>query len=136
MREGITTAEMIRRAILARCGLSAMPDFDSPHDSQLVTGLDREGAERAIHGLQMDEHIKERGNDDLFMSIMLSSKTMKAEYITALLDLLDALEDSAEPGEEWTQPTQIKTTRKTMATIRRLLSNIVIDDAEGENDDT
>jgi hypothetical protein len=139
LREGLTVAEMMRRAILARCGLESMPDFSMPHYQSIVTADDKESAERAITGLQLDEHLKHKSQqksaskDDLYMSVMLSGQEMMDEYIKALLDILDALEDTDAPyAAGWTPPTQVKVTGKTLAIIRRLLSNIKIitDDSE------
>lgn len=130
LREGVTVAEMIRRAILARCGLESMPDFTMPHYHNIVAASDKESAERAIDGLQRDEYIKrhleEKPDDDVYMTVMLASQGMKDEYIKALLDLLDALEDTTPAlwDDAWNPPTEIKITKKTLAIVRRLLSNI------------
>lgn len=135
MREGVSVAEMLRRAVLARCGLESMPDFTQPHYQAIVTANSKESAEKAINGLQLDEYVQRHQEttpaDDVYMTVMLSSQTMKEEYIKALLDLLDALEDTTAPqADGWTPPTNIKTTRETLAAVQRLISNIeiVLDD--------
>ena len=137
LREEVSSAEMMRRAILARCGLVSIPDFSMPHYQSIVTAYNKESAEQAITGLQLDEHVKHHldttPEDDVYMTVMLSGQEMKDEYIKALLDLLDALEDTDAPyAAGWTPPTQIKITRETLAIIRRLLSNIEVptDDSE------
>jgi len=143
LREGVSSAEMIRRAILARCGLESWPDFSMPHYHTLTAAENKEDAERAINGLQLDEYVHHHQNttapDDLYMTIMLSSQGMKDEYIKALLDLLDALEDIDAPwAAGWTPPTQIKITQAALSIVRRLLSNIDVVspyDGEDETDD-
>lgn len=129
LREGVTAAETMRRAILARCGLESMPDFSMPHYHSIVTAATKESAERAINGLQLDEYINRHKestpDDDVYMAVMLSSQEMKDQYIKSLLDLLDAVEDTPIPsGAEWTPPTRIRITRKTKTIVQRLLSNI------------
>lgn len=132
-REGVSVAEMIRRAILARCGLEAMPNFSMPHYQAIVTADTRESAARAIEGLQLDEYVKHAPADDVYMTVMLSSKGMKEEYIKALLDLLDAIEDIDAPKTAaWTPPTRIKFNKKSLAVVQRLLANI---EEMPENDD-
>jgi len=129
LRESVTVAEMIRRAILARCGLESMPDFKMPHYSNIVTAENKESADKAIAGLQLDEYVKNHQrkapNDDVYMTVMLSSLEMKNEYIQALLDLLDAIEDTEAPGAAgWTPPAHIKIKKNSLAAVARLLSNV------------
>lgn len=131
LREGVSSAEMMRRAILARCGLESVPSFSMPHYHAIVTATDKDSADRAIEGLQLDEYVqhhkKASSEDDICMTVLLSSQEMKNEYIKALLDLLDALEDTDAPtGDEIAPPSQIKMTKENLAIVRRLLSNIEI----------
>jgi len=58
LREGVSYAEMIRRAILARCGLESWPDFSDRNYLFVVYADDKESADEAIEGLQMDERKK------------------------------------------------------------------------------
>ena len=133
-REGVSVAEMMRRAILARCGLENMPTFAHPHYHAIVTAETKEDATKAIEGLQLDEylHDNEQGvtTEGVYMTALLSSNRMKDDYIRALLDLLDAVEDA---DAEWS-PVQIKLNKKSLATVRRLLANIEEIPEEPEED--
>lgn len=132
MREGVSVAEMLRRAVLARCGLESMPDFSQPHYQAIVTANSKESAEKAIKGLQLDEYVQRHQEtkpaDDVYMTVMLSSQTMKEEYINALMDLLDAVNDTAADGS----PTKIKPNsadgmsgKEIVSIVQRLISNIM-----------
>lgn len=130
LREGVSSAEMIRRAILARCGLENTPNFASPHYNAVISAQDKESATRAIEGLQLDEYVEARTksprkqldlDSDLYMTVMLSSQGMQEEYIKSLLDLLDAIE-ATKPV--FADPVKIKFPKKNMAVLRRLLANI------------
>ena len=126
LREGVSSAEMMRRAILARCGLNSWPKLDEwpPHPgvmsyNALTHCADRESAAVALEKLQEDEfmntNIKTEQDGDTFV-IYMPETTMKDEYIKSLLDLLDAVEDAS--------PTHIKINKKSLSIVQRLLSNI------------
>jgi hypothetical protein len=165
LREGVSSAEMIRRAILARCGLEHAPDYSSKKYKAIVSASDKESAISAIEGLQLDEYMKQHEHDqkqdnnlhpatrltpvlpqdnlrDLrlatrFLTLALASQNMRDEYVKALLDLLDAVEDATAPqivdGMTITPPpTRINFDEKSLAIVRRLLSNI---DVVNEYDD-
>ena len=135
LREGISSAELIRRAILARCGLENWPEM---HEwppapgiisyNSMVNCSDKESAARAIEALQQDEfmnaNIKTKHDNDTFY-IYMPETSMKDEYLDALSDLIAAVDDAEAP---WASgkiaPTHIKISKKSLSIVRRLLSNI------------
>lgn len=142
MREGISSAEMIRRAILARCGLGNWPKMDEwPPEpgiesyNAMVHCSDRESAAKALEELQTDEYMNANittGQVDDSFVIYMPKESMKDEYIKALLDLLDAVEDVASPSAP---PAQITISKKSLSVVQRLLANIetpVEDDEIGD----
>jgi hypothetical protein len=48
MREGVSSAEMMRRAILARCGLDSAPNTTSADYNSIRTATTRADAEKAL----------------------------------------------------------------------------------------
>lgn len=148
LREGITSAEVIRRAVLARCGLVKWPGYSWPHFRDARTCTDKKSADRAITGLQKDEFIQDNAPDlkdddgrmskGAYLTIMLSSQKMQDEYIAALLEILDAVEDAEThviDGEG--EPSKININKKSIAVVQRLFSNIreVTMDDDDWNDD-
>lgn len=122
LREGVTMAEMIRRAVLARCGLKKTPNFATPHYSRIVNANDQESARKAILGLQLDEYMQSLEHtrpDNILLTVYLAGEHMRGEYIKALLDLLDAVED-AKADEQ----APVKMSKKQIEIIRRLLANV------------
>lgn len=144
MREGISSAEMIRRAILARCGLENWPKMEEwPPEpgiesyNAMVHCTDKESAAKALEDLQTDEYMNANITtgkvDDTFI-IYMPKATMRDEYIKALLDLLDAVEDVDTPKAP---PAQIAISKKSLSVVQRLLSNIetpVEDDEIGDEE--
>lgn len=135
LREGVSSAEMMRRAILARCGLENWPEMHEwppAHGvisyNSMVNCSDKESAARAIEALQQDEfmnaNIRTEQDDDTFY-IYMPETSMKDEYLDALSDLIAAVDDAEEP---WASgkiaPMHIKISKKSLFIVRRLLSNI------------
>ena len=55
LREGVTSSEAMRRAILARCGLDTMPDTTTPQYQAIKDAEIKPEAEEAIAQLQEHE---------------------------------------------------------------------------------
>lgn len=123
LREGVSVAEMIRRAILARCGLRAMPDTGSDLYQRVIESKSADDARTAIRALQFSEFVsppeKESPADSVYYTLYLTSEVMRDEYIKVLLDLLDIVESANLDGEQ-----RIELDKKRMTDIRRLLANI------------
>lgn len=121
-REGVSVAEMIRRAILARCGLDAMPDTSTDLYKKVIDADTEQKAQTAIRSLQLTEYIKpieERPYDSVYYTLYIAGDRIKDDMQMALLDLLDAVEESPIGETE-----RIKLTKRSMSLIKKLLSNI------------
>ena len=134
LREGISSAEVMRRAILARCGLESVPDTTSADYKPIRDAATRADAEKAITRLQFDDRIfleREKGKEQVEkakVSLGYEGRNAKINYIIGLLSLLDGLEDIPEPpaGNEWHAPVNIEIAEGAIPVLRRLLSNIEI----------
>lgn len=141
LRDGLSAAETIRRAILARCGLESMPDTAAAAYQAIRDAETKTEAERAISRLQFacpvflaqDQNDKDR-TETATVCLGYEQRNAKSNYVFSLLSMLDAVEDMPDPppGNEWQDPTSIKIPQGAISALRRLLSNIEIvsDDAE------
>ena len=137
IREGVTSAEVMRRAILARCGLEKMPDTTTPQYQEIkFVELHRE-AEQSLTRLQDDERDTEQETQATYL-VTLAGKTALNKYVVGLLDLLDKIGDTLPPTNErgWQPADKIVMDKRKLSAIRRLLSNIeeVEDDVLGDLD--
>lgn len=127
LREDVSIAEMMRRAILARVGLEQLPPTEAL--SKLATVTTRQEADAAIQQLQHAEraafdtskNTQRRGLPPEYV-LMASSKKEMGEYIVALLDLLNEVEDAA--NRDYTSPQRLKLNERVLPVLRRLLANI------------
>lgn len=138
IREGVTSAEVIRRAVLARCGLEQMPDVNTPQYQDLKTVELREEAEKALTRLQDDERDAEKETQQTYL-VTLAGRAAQNEYIAGLLGLLDEIEDILPPIKEkgWQSADKISLDKRKISAIRRLLSNmeeVISDDADDYDD--
>ena len=120
-REGVSLAELIRRAILARAGLRLLPYPDAPEELKDIT--DSEAARDAIKRLQ----VAEMGSNIVnHLLSELSAEPPTEKYTVAptdadraeLLLTLKHIEEAAQAGGD------IKITGLDVSTMRRFLSNI------------
>lgn len=141
LREGVSSAEVMRRAILARCGLESVPDTTSADYKTIRDAVTRADAEKAITRLQISEADRYDAKDEsekeitVPAAVMLAGRDEKIRYIVSMLDILDAIEDTPEPAprKEWQNPAPIKIRKGTLEIVRRLLSNI---ETVSEDDET
>lgn len=134
LREGISSAEVMRRAILARCGLESMPETSSANYKTIIDADTKADAAKAITRLQTAEAERYDAADEseneitVSAAVMLAGRDEKTRYIVSMLDILDAIEDTPEPApcKEWQNPEPIKMRKGTLEIVRRLLSNIEI----------
>ena len=144
LKEGISTAEMIRRAILARCGLENWPNTSSAAYKPIRTAATKADAEKALARLQFDDRIfleREQGKEKVEkakISLGYDGRNAKINYIIGLLALLDGLEDLPEPhaGNEWQAPANIEFSEGALPVLRRLLSNIEVISQYDYDDET
>lgn len=144
LREGVSSAEVMRRAILARCGLESVPDTTSAEYKAIRNATTRADAEKAITRLQFDDRIfleREREKEKVEkakISLGYEGRNAKINYIIGLLALLDGLEDIPEPpaGNEWQPPANIEIAEGAIPVLRRLLSNIEIISQYDYDDET
>lgn len=125
LREGVSSSELLRRAILDRCGLSTWPDFTKPEYNFVVAAGDKGSADEAIESLQIDEYNKSQGREDqnaVNAETVLISYEMRNAYIKALRDMLHALEET-EVTDSQKHP-EIRLSKNTIMLVMRLLSNI------------
>jgi len=125
LREEVTSAEVMRRAILARCGLDAMPDTSTPLYQAIKDAEIRPEAEEAVVKLQ--EADRDVGNDLETYLLTVSDIEELEQYIIGLLDLLNELEDATDhrPFKRYFQPADKLVLKKSsMMAVRRLLSNM------------
>ena len=132
IREEVTSAEVIRRAVLARCGLDKMPDTTTPQYQDIKSVELHEEAQQALTRLQDDERDAEKKTFQTYL-VTLAGKTAQDEYIGGLLALLDAIEDIQPPARErgWQPSDKIAIDKRKISAVRRLLSNM----EEVESDD-
>lgn len=132
IREGVTSAEVMRRAILARCGLDKMPDTTTPQYQDIKSVELHEEAQQALTRLQDDERDAEKGTMQTYL-VTLAGKVAQNEYIAGLLGLLDEIEDVLPPIRDrgWQGADKIVLDKRKISAIRRLLSNL----EEVESDD-
>lgn len=117
LREGCTSAEVMRRALLSRCGLEDMPDGDERKAiDQAGTKEDAERALLSIQKTQAEQH--EKTDEDMTAVVTLAGKDERNRFVISMLDLLDAIEDIKEVH------TEIKLKKGTLESIYRLMSNI------------
>lgn len=134
IREGVTSAEVIRRAVLARCGLDKMPDIKTPQYQDLKSVELHVEAEQALTRLQDDERDTEKETYQTYL-VTLAGKAAQDEYIGGLLALLDAIEDIQPPAKErgWQGTDKIAIDKRKISAIRRLLANM--DEVESDDAD-
>lgn len=133
LREGVSAAEMMRQAILARCGLVNMPDITGPDFEQVKAASTRGEAEQAIARLQyadpvfLESNPKKEKTTKCKLSVGYSGRNARINYTIALLALLDALESVKKdpgPGNDWHDALDLKVAEGAVPALRRLLSNI------------
>jgi hypothetical protein len=132
IREGVTSAEVIRRAVLARCGLNKMPDTTTQQYQNLQSVELHEEAEQALTRLQDDERDTEKEIFQTYL-VTLTGRVAQDEYIDGLLGLLDTIEDTQIPTKErgWQPADKLVIDKRKVSAIRRLLANL----EEVESDD-
>lgn len=138
IREGVTSAEVMRRAILARCGLDKMPDTTTQQYQDLKNVELHVEAEQALTRLQDDERDTEKETDQTYL-VTLAGRDAQNEYIAGLLELLDKIEDLMPPLRDrgWQGADKIEIDKRKISAIRRLLSNmeeVESDDADDYDD--
>ena len=134
LREGVSSAEMMRRAILARCGLESVPDTTSADYTSIRAATTRADAGKALARLQFDDRIfleRDPGKEKVEkakISLGYEGRNARINYIIGLLALLNGLQDMPEPpaGNEWQPPANIEIAEGAIPVLRRLLSNIEI----------
>lgn len=126
LREDVTSAEVMRRAILARCGLDAMPDTSTPLYQAIKDAEIRPEAEEAVVKLQ--EADRDVGYDLETYLVTITDREELEAYIIGLLDLLNELEDATDHRpfkNHFRQPADKLVLKKSsMMAVRRLLSNM------------
>lgn len=140
LREGVSSAEVMRRAILARCGLEEMPNTADKRYQPIKDAVTKADAEKAITGLQALETEKYENKREwekeltIPATIMFAGRNEKIRYITSLLELLQMIRTTPTPApvNEWQAPMQIDIRRDTIPIIRRMLSNVEIPDDDDE----
>lgn len=125
MREGVTVAEMARRAILTRCGLDSMPDMTSPEYQRIIDAKDQQSAKKAIRTLQICEYYavetnkQKRSNRDVYYTLYMPGEKIKDEAISALYNLIDEVKKTPVQKDG-----QIGLHKKEWIALKRLLANI------------
>ena len=138
IREGVTSAEVMRRAILARCGLDKMPDTTTQQYQDIKTVELHVEAEQALTRLQDDERDTEKETQQTYL-VTLAGRVAQNEYIGGLLGLLDEIEDVLPPTKNrgWQGADKIIIDKRKISAIRRLLANmqeVESDDADDYDD--
>lgn len=125
IREDVTSAEVIRRAVLARCGLDRMPDTTTPQYQDIKNAEIRPEAEEAISKLQESERNADYKNSSTYL-VMIADKEERDSYIVGLLDLLNSIEDITErpPGKFRHLSDKLDIKKSSIMAVRRLLSNL------------
>ena len=125
LREGVSSSEVMRRAILARCGLNAMPDTTTPQYQAIKDAEIRPEAEEAISQLQEEERKTYKDLTDSDYLVMIADKEERDSYIVGLLDLLNAIEDTEVPVRKFRHLSDKLLIQKiNVLAVRRLLSNM------------
>ena len=114
IKENVSQAEIIRRAILARAGLNLLP-WPGPL-AELATVKDQRDAVVAIHRLQMHECAEEI--TEHLLEELAAEPPSKAYMVQA-----DDLADAELALAKLTQG-ELKLTGRDVGTLRRLLANI------------
>lgn len=123
LREEVTSSEVMRRAILARCGLDTMPDTSTPAYQAIKDAEIRPEAEEAIAQLQTNERRTSEGFSTYL--VMIANKEEQDSYIVGLLDLLNAIEDITERPSGKSSLDKMTISKGTVMAVRRLLSNMM-----------
>lgn len=140
IREGVTSSEVMRRAILARCGLDTMPDTSTEQYQAIREAEIRPEAEEALSKLQEEERNAHKEWERLTTYlVMFAGKEERDAYIVGLLDLLNTIEDTTVPTGRSRHPfDKIVIEKSKVLAIRRLLSNLqeVEPDTYDESEET
>lgn len=126
LREGVSSSEVMRRAVLARCGLDRMPDTQTPLYQAIKDAEIRPEAEKAISKLQEDERNADYRNRSTYL-IMVADKEERDSYIVGLLDLLNSIKNIAErpsSGKYRHLSDKLDIKKSSIMAVRRLLSNL------------
>ena len=124
LREGVTSSEAMRRAILARCGLDTMPDTTTPQYQAIKDAEIKPEAEEAIAQLQEHERKTQNDHDSTYL-VMIADKEERDSYIIGLLDLLNAIKDTEVQDKKFRHLSdKIIIKKRNLSAIRRLLSNM------------
>ena len=143
LREGVSIAEMIRRAVLARGGLRMLP---YPADlAKLETVTTQEEAQRAVYQMQNNEYVVEVYRH---ISEALGGEPAQAEYTTTMthgdiadfrnaVQRIEAAIEAAGPGDSvFSPPVEVKLYGREIGIMRRMLANIErIDNATPQAED-
>jgi hypothetical protein len=143
LREGVSIAEMIRRAVLARGGLRMLP---YPAElAKLETVTTKEEARRAVYRLQSNEESVEIVRHVL---AGLADEPEHAEYITTMdhadiasfrdaVRRIEAAIQAEKPEESvFAPPIEVKLYGREIGIMRRMLANIErIDNATPQAED-
>lgn len=125
LREGVTMGEMVRRAVLARCGIDSMPDVSSVEYQRIIDAKDQESAKKAIRTLQIQEYYavesskQHRLNRGVYYTAYMPGEKIKDEAINALYNLLDEVKKAPAQHE-----TKIRLHKKEWIALKRLMANI------------
>lgn len=142
LQERTTDAEIMRRAILQRCGLEKWPGENQA--AALDKCQDQQTAQAEIRRMQLTEYVASKPLRNYMVTdaglipdpcttIILKSKVDQDDYIKAMLNVLDAVEDmDLSSPDAVTNPAPIPIEKKDLLTIYRLLSNIYVPDAPRE----
>lgn len=141
LREGVSMAELIRRAILAYIGLSGIPSGADLEALKAATTTDQ--AREAIKNLQMNEihkHlIDEMDQDpvhpdqfDVISYLLWFDKLEASEYIQAIKNVAYSFGKSFETENTGNEYEPVVISRRDVERLRRLLANIEPDAPDEE----
>lgn len=123
LREGVSVSEMVRRAVLARCGLENMPRVDAKAYSHITEANTQQSAKAGIRTLQNRELTapkeKTRKENETYYTLYISGDQIRRETLKALRLMIESVTE-AKPCQE----TPIDLQKADLMTIYRLLSNI------------
>lgn len=143
LREGVSIAEMIRRAVLARGGLRVLPYPAELEKLESVTT--QEEAQRAVYQMQNNETATEVMRH---LSEALGGEPAQAEYTTTMthgdiasfrnaVRRIEAAIEAAGPGDSvFSPPVEVRLYGLEIGIMRRMLANIErIDNATPQAED-